>query len=303
MPTTSRYILVCVISVISFVMGLQVHNIGIFHTRENKLTRKNNQPENQHENNQGLQRSFQNWCFQCIRAVQTSCFQNTSANNFYSLAVEERAKCLDEFSENVLLTAARADGYILTGAADVLYIGGHRDALVGRQMREANRNITKLVVFEPHPLFFEDLQTTFDGDSSVVLKNAGLGEFDGTVLVSNTGKSTTIFDNHINGCGDSSCARLKILKAGPVLESFVRNSSYERILYTNCEGCEISVLESLVAQNLAKQFKYIHFATHYLKSQNDYGERLCKIRERLSLTHELVIGIDFAQERYMRNDF
>ena len=136
----------------------------------------------------------------------------------------------------------------------------------------------------------------------MVLKNAGLGESNQVIRVENSGKATTIYGSLKNDCPKDSCKDMRILGAGPELEDFVKNtSSKDRIIYTNCEGCEIAVLESLLDTGAVTEFKYIHFATHFVNTQIDYCKRLCKIRQRLSITHDFIIGLDYAQERYVRH--
>ena len=103
--------------------------------------------------NERLKDSFQNWCLQGMHAVQTCAFKNTSATNLFALDEEKQKQCLSKDALMLLQAATSPDGYDLLQDTVLLYIGGHKDALVGRQMREANEKIIRMTFLSHTQIF------------------------------------------------------------------------------------------------------------------------------------------------------
>ena len=79
--------------------------------------------------------------------------KNTSANNLYALDEEKQKQCLSKDALMLLQAATSPDGYDLLQDTVLLYIGGHKDALVGRQMREANEKIIRMTFLSHTQIF------------------------------------------------------------------------------------------------------------------------------------------------------
>ena len=127
----------------------------------------------------------------------------------------------------------------------------------------------------------------------------GLGNGYRNMTASLEGKSTSGMDTEAVCQGN--CATLYIKDIVDTVHKLHRmHKGYgDNILYTNCEGCEIEVLERLLDTEMIKYFKYIHFATHALGKPGQ-AHSLCKIRWHLMSTHAMQYGFFFAQERWVR---
>lgn len=74
----------------------------------------------------------------------------------------------------------------------------------------------------------------------------------------------------------------------------------------NCEGCEWSLLEELITNNIIPRIKVIQFATHVNiidRVPNLHKSRYCRIRREISKTHKMTSdSVFWAWERWIRHD-
>lgn len=227
---------------------------------------------------------------------------SATVNNLYSISEAELQTQLDEATRKHLTDVARVDGYTNVSSATVLvYVGGNENCEVGRAMR-STYSIKKMYVLEPFPPFFKKLQALFAGPEGegVTLLNYGLGDVTTNVTVQNRGKATATASVSSDECSAGSCEVVHIKDTVETLLPIIaETASYEHMLYANCEGCEVPMLERLLDSGLVRNFKHIHFASH-VEGTLHYIARVCRIRERLAATHEVVFGLPYAQERYVR---
>jgi FkbM family methyltransferase len=250
-------------------------------------------------------RSSQGW-LQCLNSWDTLLTQVPSlsrANNLYSVDKGELDANLDAPTRGTLSLVAQVGGYSdVSSDTLLLYVGGNEHCTVGKQMR-AMYKLDSMLVFEPVPSFFKQLQSAFSGPDGVgvQLYNFGLGDQNLNITVPLAGAGTSTVRSH-DACAMGMCEVVEIREAigviGPILSA---NSNREAMLYTNCEGCEVLVLERLLDTGLITRFKHVHVATH-ARGTPHYVSRICHIRERLNETHTMVFGLPYAQERYVRND-
>lgn len=178
------------------------------------------------------------------------------------------------------------------------YIGGNTQCEVGHSIRKECR-LKTMLVFEPVKRFIPSLSLSFHGTSGVHVFDYGLGSGAKYITASVQGKSTSAVGDD-PGC-KGACTTLHIRDIVETMQKLrpLHEGSHDAILYNNCEGCEIEVLERLLDTGLATHFKYTHFATHALDMPGQ-AQALCGLRWRLMHTHAMQYGAYFAQERWAR---
>jgi FkbM family methyltransferase len=216
------------------------------------------------------------------------------SNNLYS--VRDVALKLDEATKTRLDEVAQVGGYKgIDSSAALFYVGGNENAAIGRKMHEEYM-FEKVFVYEPFPPFYHKLKRVFAGKGISVF-NYGLSDENKVLTVHDVGPGTSTHSG-TDACTDG-CQTVTIKDALPVFASLLKEiQPADAILYTNCEGCEIPVLERLLEGGLVQRFKYIHIATH-ADGTDHYVARLCRIREKLERTHRLLKDVPYAQERYV----
>ena len=221
----------------------------------------------------------------------------TVGNNLYSDGLT--LSRLDAGTRKRLSDVAEVGGFHGVDSSMVLfYVGGNENAAVGRQMH-AEYKFQKVFVYEPFPPFVQKLKRVFAGKGITVF-DFGLSDEDKDLFVGDSGPATSTHSG-AEGCKQG-CQTVRIKDTLPVLAPLLRQTlPFDAILYTNCEGCEVPVLERLLEGGLIGRFKYIHIATH-VDGTDHYVARLCRIREKLERTHKLVKEVPYAQERYVRKD-
>jgi hypothetical protein len=239
-------------------------------------------------------------------------------NNLYSLWMNNVANDPRVFSEmDLKMLVFAAEQHEITGVSDATlwYVGGHKECFVGQQIINASHGVfSNLIIFEPTPAFFRDLTKNVPnfnsntGDKGLVkkvLNNYGMSSKDYTIQSPLLGAATSsragsLFDL----CKiKENCEELQIRETISALKEnrFEDLKNKDNVLYTNCEGCEIDVMQALLNNDLVQYFSVIHIATHYLQNEHVlYAKAHCAISERLEKTHRRVFGIMYAQERWVR---
>jgi len=200
--------------------------------------------------------------------------------------------------------AARLDYEGVTDNTILLYVGGNEFAEVAQKMMK-RFHFSKIYIFEPIPSYAQNLQKVFasleaNSTGQVTILPFGISDMDATLstIVSGKGTEASQFVNK-SDCIDA-CVQVVIRDAYKVITEILQeNIGHDFMFYSNCEGCEVPVMERMIDTQLVQYFKYIHFATHFV-TMPFYESRLCKIRERLDMTHKLLFAVTYAQERYER---
>jgi len=218
----------------------------------------------------------------------------TVSNNLYSIGGV--ALKLDEETKKRLGEVAEVGGYKgIDSSAVLFYVGGNENGAVGREMY-AKYRFQKVFVYEPFPPFYQKLKRIFAGKGISVFEY-GLSDENKELTIRDAGPGTSTHSG-ADPCSQG-CHTVTIKDALPIFASLLRQiQPADAILYTNCEGCEIPVLERLLEGGLVDRFKYIHIATH-ADGTDHYVARLCRIREKLERTHRLLKDVPNAQERYV----
>ncbi|MES2626690.1 MAG: hypothetical protein V4628_15495 [Pseudomonadota bacterium] len=223
---------------------------------------------------------------------------DTDVNNVY--VADMRFPTLFSKDQKAMLVDVAMPKKIVVVPGSVLwYVGGNTNCVVGRQILDTNPEFKKMLVFEPMKDFVKVLKPVLEKrKEQIVIHNFGIGSKNFIAYVQNQGPSTTALNS---ACTESrTCHKIVVREINSVLQenSFVTSSAVDNMLYTNCEGCEIDLLEALLQSGLIKHFAYVHFATHYVDST--YVARLCNVRLLLSTTHDYLFGFPYAQERWKR---
>lgn len=214
------------------------------------------------------------------------------AGNLYSIS--SRSQLLDMRLNHV----ARTDFPIITDAI-LYYVGGNVKCEVGHDYLRTG-NIRRMVVFEAHPAYAQTLSILFGNsvyNSSVVVNDFGLGSSDRKLKIADHGAGTSVVAERSKPRANDPVAVVK--EACEALRNH-NLAGGSNILYTNCEGCELEVLENLLTCDLVKHFAIIHVATHMLPGVN-VPLRFCQIRSELLKTHAYLYGASYAQERWVRH--
>ena len=224
----------------------------------------------------------------------------TGSNNLYSM---KNLLFVDDIQP--ILFAATIFEIKRFNSATLWYIGGHRECHVGQQTIINSPNaFNKLIIFEPTPVFFKELEINLAhfNKVSVILNNYGLSnknysiwsELRGAATSSRNSFTADVVKKYQN------YQELRIRDFYSALKENTFNKTAQNMLYMNCEGCEIEVMEALLDNKLAHYFSIIHIATHFLRNENNkYIMAYCKISEKLVKTHKKVYGFMFAQDRWI----
>jgi hypothetical protein len=224
-------------------------------------------------------------------------------NNLYQLSGSKDHNISSLLLGEMFLVAGNLDYEGVTEKTTLFYVGGNEVAHEAQRMKE-RFHFWKTYILEPIPSFVQNLKSVFGSEQAnssaqVKILPFGISDVDSTLLAKVSGKGTEVSDS-FEQTDCESCEKVVIRDAYKVItELLPENKGHDFIFYSNCEGCEIPALERMLDTGLVGYFKYIHFATHFVKLPF-YEPRLCKIRERLSLTHKPVFAVTYAQERYER---
>lgn len=219
-------------------------------------------------------------------------------NNLYVAFGTSAIKMSDELKQK-LTHAAQYLPFATTPQKKLVlwYLGGNEIAEVAQEYAKISK-LHRLVVFEPMVKFHVTLAQVFRDKPYVTLAQIGLGNSNRSIVVRSAGKSTSAFGAPC-AVNESGCSTLQIREVMSALNDlgFDHSDDVDNVFYSNCEGCEVEVLEQLLRLNMARYFSTIHFATHMEPIPN-LDTRACRIREKLSRTHRFLYGVPFAQERW-----
>jgi hypothetical protein len=216
---------------------------------------------------------------------------------------------------------------IVSAPCTVWYVGGHRDGGDGQHIQQLYK--CHIDVFEPIIEFFNDLKELWKDIPRSKLHPFGLGQhtreitgisldeeatfamsadekqkslnsasFQAPGTTSVQIKSVAEFWDGYFGNAPSSSSSSSSCPTGPGDKSL--NHGFVSVLHMNCEGCEYEVMEAIISANLSQYFGLIQFETHYAAEQvPNLVERLCKIDQALSFTHDKVFQQYFGWSRWV----
>lgn len=176
--------------------------------------------------------------------------------------------------------------YDLNENSLVFDIGGYKGEFAGDIFCKYNSSI---FVFEPVNSFFQIIQNKFVKNPKVKVFNFGLAGRYEQLQISMSDNASSVFLK----TEDSETIQLKSIV------HFIQenNIQFVDLIKINIEGGEYELLESLIENNLITVFKNIQVQFHDFLLE-DGKERMNKIQESLSKTHEITYQYEFVWENW-----
>lgn len=176
--------------------------------------------------------------------------------------------------------------YDLNSNATVFDIGGYKGEFAAEIFCKYNTNI---YVFEPIKSFFEIIQNKFSNNQKVKPYNFGLAGKDEEMEISMSDNASSIF---------LKTEQTQTIQLKSIIHFIKENNiSQVDLIKINIEGGEYELLESLLENNLIGIFTNIQVQFHDFLLDNG-KERMNKIQEELSKTHQLTYQYEFVWENW-----
>lgn len=187
---------------------------------------------------------------------------------------------LDKGDENLRIN------YALTSNSIVFDVGGYKGWFATEIFCKYGSNI---YIFEPVNEFYIYIKNKFSMNDKVRSFNFGLAGEDKIVNINMLDNSSSVY---LKG-DDNEMIQLKSIV------SFIEFYDIKEIdlIKINIEGGEYELLESLIESNYINIFRNIQVQFHDFLFENT-KERMNKIQESLSKTHELTYQYEFVWENW-----
>lgn len=176
--------------------------------------------------------------------------------------------------------------YDLNEKSVVFDVGGYKGEFAGDIFCKYNATI---YVFEPIQSFFQIIKNKFINNQKVKIYNFGLAGKDEQMQISMSDNSSSVFLK----TEDSETIQLKSIV------NFIQENNIQAVdlIKLNIEGGEYELLEALIDNNLIGIFKNIQVQFHdFLLA--DGKERMNRIQENLSRTHQITYQYEFVWENW-----
>jgi FkbM family methyltransferase len=176
--------------------------------------------------------------------------------------------------------------YDLNEKSVVFDVGGYKGEFASDIFCKYDATI---YVFEPIQSFFQIIQKKFSNNHKVKAYNYGLAGKDDQMQISMSDNSSSIFLK----TEDSETIQLKSIV------NFIQENNILSVdlIKINIEGGEYELLEALIENNLISVFKNIQVQFHDFLL-DDGKERMNKIQENLSKTHQITYQYEFVWENW-----
>lgn len=175
--------------------------------------------------------------------------------------------------------------YELNSNSVVFDIGGYKGEFATSIFCKYNSHI---FVFEPVKDYFSVIEDKFSHNDKVIPYNFGLGGKEEDLQIVLKGDSSSIF---LDG------EKKETIKVKSIT-SFIKSNNIKNIdlMKINIEGGEYDLLESLIYGDSIKNINNIQVQFHDFFI--DAKERMTKLQEQLSITHELTYQYEFVWENW-----
>lgn len=176
--------------------------------------------------------------------------------------------------------------YDLNEKSIVFDVGGYKGEFAADIFCKYNATI---YVFEPIQSFFETIKHKFINNQKVKMYHFGLAGKDEEMQISMSDNSSSVFLK----TEDSETIQLKSIV------NFIKENNIQTVdlIKLNIEGGEYELLEALIENDLIGIFKNIQVQFHDFLLENG-KERMHKIQENLSKTHETTYQYEFVWENW-----
>jgi hypothetical protein len=217
-------------------------------------------------------------CLQSAADNQVDGMIPSKMNNLYQLGNSAEHKMSPELRAAIRHAAADLEYKGVTENTVLFYVGGNEFAQIAQNMMKRFQ-FSKTYILEPIPSFVQNLQKVFaseevNSSGQVKILPFGISDEDATLSTEVSGKGTEVFGSP-NKTDCKACEKVVIRDAYKVITEILQeNKGQDFIFYSNCEGCEVPVMERMIDTGLVQYFKYIHFATHFV-TMPFYESRLC----------------------------
>lgn len=154
----------------------------------------------------------------------------------------------------------------------------------------AARYQAKVELFEPHPIFAQNIKQRFRGNLDINIHVFGLGAKDEKLKMGTDAESTSTFKTDSKG----STVEIDLKKA----KDFITQGNFAQIdlIKINIEGGEYELLEHLIAEGLITRFKELQIQFHHFVP--NATARMQAIQNQLAKTHELTYQFEFLWENW-----
>jgi FkbM family methyltransferase len=176
--------------------------------------------------------------------------------------------------------------YDLNSDSIVFDVGGYKGEFAAEILCKYNANI---YIFEPIKDFFLIIKNKFSNNEKVKPFNFGLAGKEQELEISLSDNSSSVYLNGEN----RETIQLKSIV------DFIKTNNIKQIdlIKINIEGGEYELLESLIDNGCISIFKNMQIQFHDFLFENA-KERMNKIQENLSKTHELTYQYEFVWENW-----
>lgn len=176
--------------------------------------------------------------------------------------------------------------YDLNSNSVVFDVGGYKGEFAADIFCKYNANI---YVFEPTKSFVSIIRNKFSKNQKVEPFHFGLSGKDQDLEITLSDNSSSIFLTE----GQKEIIQLKSIV------NFIKINEISKVdlIKINIEGGEYELLESLLENNCISIFKNIQVQFHEFLMDNA-KERMQKIQDQLSITHELTYQYEFVWENW-----
>lgn len=176
--------------------------------------------------------------------------------------------------------------YNLNENSVVLDLGGYKGEFASDIY---NKYSSTIYVFEPILSFYEIIKNKFSNNSKVHVFPFGLGNKNEQMKISLTDNSSSVYINS---------NQFELIQIKSIIDFMKENNIVSvDLIKINIEGGEYDILETLIENNLINIFKNIQVQFHDFLLDNG-KERMNKIQENLSKTHQITYQYEFVWENW-----
>lgn len=176
--------------------------------------------------------------------------------------------------------------YDLNENSVVFDLGGYKGEFASDIYNKYSANV---YVFEPVLNFYEIIKNKFSNNLKIHVFHFGLGNKNEQIKISLIDNSSSVFINS-NQC--------EIIQLKSIIDFIKANNiASVDLMKINIEGGEYDVLETLLENEMISIFKNIQVQFHDFIIDNA-KDRMNKIQESLSKTHELTYQYEFVWENW-----
>ncbi|TAF63062.1 MAG: FkbM family methyltransferase [Cytophagales bacterium] len=152
------------------------------------------------------------------------------------------------------------------------------------------RYACNVYIFEPYKLYFENIQKRFEKNPKIKVFNIGLSNDEYTSKLYLSNDASSMFNKK-----SETFVEIEIKKAITFFDK--NNITKIDLMKINIEGGEYDLLDHIIATGYINNIHHLKIQFHDFIIENA-KERMNKIQEKLSLTHQIVYQYEFVWEHW-----